>query len=326
MGLPARRRRRRARGGDDPRRARRRGAGAVAARRARARGRDAAAGQRVQGRDRDGAREARAGTARWRRRLLALGLVALAAAGCGGSKKADTTTATTVDANGCTPVAQPPPTQRSEAKPTTKLDPSRHYDVTFHTNCGSFTVRLAVKTSPNDDGLVRQPRAEAVLRPHPVPPDRPRLRDPGRRPDRTRAAAVPATRRSTSPRPGRSTSTARSRWRRRRPSRRAPAAASSSSSRPPTRDYRRSYAVLGHVVKGLAVVDRIGRLGNAQRAADRAGRDRARDARELVGHSDRRGRARRRRLDAVRPSRSSASCCRPCSTPSRTRRSTRSSS
>jgi cyclophilin family peptidyl-prolyl cis-trans isomerase len=82
------------------------------------------------------------------RRLLALGLVALAAAGCGGSKKADTTTAAAVDANGCTPVAQPPPTQRSEGKPTTKLDPSRHYDVTFHTNCGSFTVRLAVKTSP----------------------------------------------------------------------------------------------------------------------------------------------------------------------------------
>ncbi|HUK98739.1 MAG TPA: peptidylprolyl isomerase [Gaiellaceae bacterium] len=81
------------------------------------------------------------------KRLLVLGCVALAAAGCGGSKKSAPTT--TVDAHGCIPVAQPPPTQRSEDKPSTKLDPSRTYDVTFETNCGNFTVRLAVKQSPN---------------------------------------------------------------------------------------------------------------------------------------------------------------------------------
>ena len=81
------------------------------------------------------------------RRLLVLACTALAASGCGGSKK--TAATTTVDAHGCATVAQPPPTQRSEDKPNTKLDPSRTYDVTFETNCGNFTVRLAVKQSPN---------------------------------------------------------------------------------------------------------------------------------------------------------------------------------
>ena len=36
-------------------------------------------------------------------------------------------------------------------KPTTQLDPTKTYDVTFQTNCGSFTIRLAMKTSPDDD-------------------------------------------------------------------------------------------------------------------------------------------------------------------------------
>jgi cyclophilin family peptidyl-prolyl cis-trans isomerase len=35
-----------------------------------------------------------------------------------------------------------------EKKPTTKLDPAKTYDVVFETTCGSFTVRLDVKTSP----------------------------------------------------------------------------------------------------------------------------------------------------------------------------------
>ncbi|HEY7399086.1 MAG TPA: peptidylprolyl isomerase [Gaiellaceae bacterium] len=79
--------------------------------------------------------------------LPVLAAVALAATACGGSKQAATTT--TVDAHGCAAVAQPPPTQRSEAKPTAKLDPAKRYDVTFKTNCGTFTVRLDQKVSPN---------------------------------------------------------------------------------------------------------------------------------------------------------------------------------
>jgi peptidyl-prolyl cis-trans isomerase B (cyclophilin B) len=38
---------------------------------------------------------------------------------------------------------------RSAPKPQKLLDASKTYDVTFATNCGSFTVRLAVKTSPH---------------------------------------------------------------------------------------------------------------------------------------------------------------------------------
>ncbi len=40
------------------------------------------------------------------------------------------------------------PTARHEAKPTARLVATKTYDVRFATNCGSFTIRLAVKTSP----------------------------------------------------------------------------------------------------------------------------------------------------------------------------------
>ena len=79
---------------------------------------------------------------------LALVLV-LAACGGGGSKDSQgTTTATTTDANGCTTVEQPKPTARKAAKPTSGLDQSKTYTVTMQTNCGSFTIDLAVKTAP----------------------------------------------------------------------------------------------------------------------------------------------------------------------------------
>ncbi len=38
---------------------------------------------------------------------------------------------------------------RAEPKPTAKLNPKKTYYVTMQTNCGSFTFRLAVKTSPH---------------------------------------------------------------------------------------------------------------------------------------------------------------------------------
>jgi cyclophilin family peptidyl-prolyl cis-trans isomerase len=80
------------------------------------------------------------------RRSLPLALVlVLAACGGGGSKESQ---GTTTDANGCTSVEQPKPAARKAAKPTKGLDPSKTYAVTFHTNCGSFTVDLAVKTAP----------------------------------------------------------------------------------------------------------------------------------------------------------------------------------
>jgi cyclophilin family peptidyl-prolyl cis-trans isomerase len=93
--------------------------------------------------------------------LLAVGMVT----GCGGSKAANASTtagtstaagtaqaatgAPARSARGCTRVAMPPLAARSEPKPTTKLDPAKTYEVTFVTNCGSFTFRLDQAESPN---------------------------------------------------------------------------------------------------------------------------------------------------------------------------------
>ena len=45
-------------------------------------------------------------------------------------------------------MTRPSAKARTEPKPTKPLDASKTYDVTFQTNCGSFTVRLDVKDSP----------------------------------------------------------------------------------------------------------------------------------------------------------------------------------
>jgi peptidyl-prolyl cis-trans isomerase B (cyclophilin B) len=77
-------------------------------------------------------------------RRLPVALAVVALAGCGGGKQA----ATTTNSSGCTVVSEPKPASRTEAKPKHALDASKTYDVRFATNCGSFTIRLAVKTSP----------------------------------------------------------------------------------------------------------------------------------------------------------------------------------
>jgi cyclophilin family peptidyl-prolyl cis-trans isomerase len=79
-------------------------------------------------------------------RGLLVAAVVAALAGCGGGGKQ--AAGTTTDAGGCVPVAQPKPQQRTERRPTAALDASKHYDVVLRTNCGSFTIRLAVKISP----------------------------------------------------------------------------------------------------------------------------------------------------------------------------------
>jgi cyclophilin family peptidyl-prolyl cis-trans isomerase len=83
-------------------------------------------------------------------------LAVVALAGCGGKKSASNTTVgttsptTTVDADGCSPIAKvPDPVRRHAPKPTTTLDPSKTYDVTLSTNCGSMTFRLDPKASPH---------------------------------------------------------------------------------------------------------------------------------------------------------------------------------
>ncbi len=50
----------------------------------------------------------------------------------------------------CKKVARPATKANGGQKPPgSKLDPKKKYDVTFTTNCGSFTIRLAVRTSPH---------------------------------------------------------------------------------------------------------------------------------------------------------------------------------
>jgi peptidyl-prolyl cis-trans isomerase B (cyclophilin B) len=75
-------------------------------------------------------------------RRLPLVLAVAALAGCGGSKHA------AAPKSACTDVSQPSPAARRETKPRQALDAAKTYDVRISTNCGSFTIRLAVRTSP----------------------------------------------------------------------------------------------------------------------------------------------------------------------------------
>jgi peptidyl-prolyl cis-trans isomerase B (cyclophilin B) len=83
------------------------------------------------------------------RRLPLAAVLVLALAACGGSKKqAAPPSQTTTDAAGCRSVTPPAGKARTESKPTKRLNQAKTYDVAIVTNCGSFTIRLAVKTSP----------------------------------------------------------------------------------------------------------------------------------------------------------------------------------
>jgi cyclophilin family peptidyl-prolyl cis-trans isomerase len=75
-------------------------------------------------------------------------VLALAACGGGSKKQVAPTNQTTTDAAGCRSVTPPTGKARTESKPTKRLDPAKTYDVRLKTNCGDFTIRLAVKTSP----------------------------------------------------------------------------------------------------------------------------------------------------------------------------------
>jgi peptidyl-prolyl cis-trans isomerase B (cyclophilin B) len=84
-----------------------------------------------------------------KRTLVLLAVVALT--GCGGKKAIpNQPTSTAADADGCFAVAKVPnPAVRHAPKPKTTLDPSKTYDVTLSTNCGSMTFQLDPKASPH---------------------------------------------------------------------------------------------------------------------------------------------------------------------------------
>lgn len=80
-----------------------------------------------------------------------LGL-ALLLAGCGGGGGKATTApiAQTSKEHGCTIIpTAPKPGARTEAKPTQALAVGSTYDVTMTTNCGSFTIRIDQAQSPH---------------------------------------------------------------------------------------------------------------------------------------------------------------------------------
>ena len=201
-----------------------------------------------------------------RRRLPLALLLLLALTACGGSSKQSesssaTTTPTTTDAAGCVPVAHPPSKEGSEKKPTSKLDPSKTYDVVIHTNCGDFTIRLAVKTSPNTTasfaGLVGKGFYEDTVFHRIVPgfviqggdPTGTGTGGPGystvdKPPASTKYThGVVAMAKTAAEPPGTSGS-------------QFFVVTAPDAQLPP------DYAVLGKVVKGLAVVDKIGQLGD----------------------------------------------------------------
>jgi peptidyl-prolyl cis-trans isomerase B (cyclophilin B) len=88
--------------------------------------------------------------------LLLVALAALAATGCGGKSGSSTAAATatteTVESlpeSGCRTVSVPAAKKDGGAKrPSQRLDPEQTYELVFATNCGSFTVTLDQAQSP----------------------------------------------------------------------------------------------------------------------------------------------------------------------------------
>jgi peptidyl-prolyl cis-trans isomerase B (cyclophilin B) len=198
-----------------------------------------------------------------RARWLLLAAAALLA-GCGSSKHAATTgsTRTATAPPGCTAASPPKPAAKSEPKPSKPLDPAKTYAVTLKTNCGTVGFDLAVKTSPHTTAsfvsLVRRgffdgtifhriavgfviqggdPTATGTGGPGYLTLDRP--------PRSTRYTHGVVAMGKTTAQPA---GTAGSQFF---------IVTAADAGLPP------DYAVLGKVTKGLDVVDRIGKLGDA---------------------------------------------------------------
>ncbi len=79
-------------------------------------------------------------SARALRLALAVLLACVAGIGAGTARSAKIT---------CAKVAAPPAHARARKRPTSRLDPSKTWTATFVTTCGTFVVRLDVEVSPH---------------------------------------------------------------------------------------------------------------------------------------------------------------------------------
>ncbi len=117
---------------------------------------------------------------------LALGLVA---AGCGGSSGGGTAPAARArrrhDCERLHRRRRPRRHARTAAPrlPTSASIPEKTYTLVFTTNCGSFTVTLDLAKAPATSASLVSLAKSGFFDNTDLPPDRPRLRDPGRRPD-----------------------------------------------------------------------------------------------------------------------------------------------
>jgi peptidyl-prolyl cis-trans isomerase B (cyclophilin B) len=197
---------------------------------------------------------------------LLLALPALALAACGdeenGDEPAEAPAQTSQRAGGCEDVRAPAARRDGgERKPTAKLDPDKTYDVTFATSCGDMTIRLDVKTSPRTAAsfasLARKGFFDDTTFHRIVPGFVIQGGDPT-----GSGSGGPGY--STRDEPPSDTTYARGSVAMAKTADEPPGTAGSqfyvvtgdASQLPP------EYAVLGRVVKGLAVAERIGRLGD----------------------------------------------------------------
>jgi len=76
--------------------------------------------------------------------------VVLVAEGCGGSSHPAPTTSAQQSGSSCADVSAPKPrTPGTQGAPTATLDPSKRWTLTFRTSCGEFVVLLQLRTSPH---------------------------------------------------------------------------------------------------------------------------------------------------------------------------------
>ena len=190
--------------------------------------------------------------------LIAVGVVAAILIGRGGGGSDSTTTAS---AAGCKQVEAPKPKQVSLAAPKQTVKKGEKLTAVVETSCGTFEIALDTTRAPKTVNSFAYLSEQGLLRRPHLPPDRARIRDPGRRPARQRHRRPRLQRRREAARPTSPTPRASSRWRRARPSRPGARAASSSSSPAPTPACRRNTPWSARSSRGYDVVDRIGKLG-----------------------------------------------------------------